>query len=135
MVTTSKEASSAVVRLVEMSTEQAERLVAEATADANRIREQANRSAHQVTTDARTRAERIESEARVHAERLQGDALSRAEALDRDIDVRRVGDVRRSRAAARGAHRHRRGAAHLRGHLPAEPDRAPADQIEQLENA
>ena len=89
VVTTSKEASSAVVRLVEMTTEQSERLVAESTADANRIREEANRSAHQVTTDAQTRAERIESEARVHAERLQSDALSRAEALDRDIDNRR----------------------------------------------
>ena len=44
VVTTGKEASSAVVRLVEMSTEQAERLVAEATEDANRIREEANRS-------------------------------------------------------------------------------------------
>jgi DivIVA domain-containing protein len=90
VVTTSKEASSAVVRLVEMSTDQSERLVAEATADANRIREEASRGAHQVTTDARTRAERIESEARVHAERLQSDAVSRAEALDRDIDSRRV---------------------------------------------
>ena len=52
VVTTGKEASAAVVRLVEMSTEQAERLVAEATEDANRIREEANRTAHQVTTDA-----------------------------------------------------------------------------------
>ena len=39
VVTTSKDASAAVVRLVEMSTEQAERLVNEATEDANRIRE------------------------------------------------------------------------------------------------
>ena len=64
VVTTGKEASAAVVRLVEMSTEQAERLVEEATEDANRIREEANRTAHQLTTDARTRAERVESEAR-----------------------------------------------------------------------
>jgi DivIVA domain-containing protein len=54
VVTTGKEASAAVVRLVEMSTEQAERLVEEVTADANRIREEANRTAHQLTTDART---------------------------------------------------------------------------------
>jgi DivIVA domain-containing protein len=102
VVTTSKEASSAVVRLVEMSTDQSERLVAEATADANRIREEASRGAHQVTTDARTRAERIESEARVHAERLQSDAMSRAEALDRDIDSRRVemfGELEKQRDA------------------------------------
>ena len=100
MVTTGKEASAAVVRLVEMSTEQAERLVAEATDDANRIREEANRTAHQVTTDARTRAERVESEARVNAERVQADALSRAEKLDREIESRRgemFGDLERQR--------------------------------------
>src|SRR5215207_2236250 len=100
VVTTGKEASAAVVRLVEMSTEQAERLVGEATEDANRIREEANRAAHQLTTDARTRAERVESEARVNAERLQADALSRAEKLDREIEGRRgemFGDLEKQR--------------------------------------
>jgi DivIVA domain-containing protein len=100
VVTTGKEASAAVVRLVELSTEQAERLVAEATEDANRIREEANRTAHQVTTDARTRAERVESEARVNAERVQADALSRAEKLDREIESRRgemFGDLEKQR--------------------------------------
>ena len=90
VVTTGKEASAAVVRLVEMSTEQAERLVEECTADANRIREEANRTAHQLTTDARTRAARVESEARVNAERLNADARSRAEKLDREIENRRA---------------------------------------------
>ena len=85
-----KEASSAVVRLVEMSTEQSERLVEEATADADRIREEANRTAHQLTTDARTRAARVESEARVNAERLNADAHSRAEKLDRELEGRRA---------------------------------------------
>ena len=100
VVTTGKEASAAVVRLVEMSTEQAERLVNEATEDANRIREEANRAAHQVTTDARTRAERVESEARVNAERLHADAMGRAEKLDRDIDAKRTelfGDLERQK--------------------------------------
>jgi len=100
VVTTGKEASAAVVRLVEMSTEQAERLVQEATEDANRIREEANRTAHQLTTDARTRAERVESEARVNAERLQADAHGRAEKLDREIESRRgemFGDLERQR--------------------------------------
>jgi DivIVA domain-containing protein len=100
VVTTGKDASAAVVRLVEMSTEQAERLVNEATEDANRIREEANRIAHQVTTDARTRAERVESEARVNAERMQADALNRAEKLDKDIESRRsemFGDLQRQR--------------------------------------
>src|SRR5215216_6934515 len=89
VVTTGKEASAAVVRLVEMSTEQAERLVEEVTADANRIREEASRTARQLTTDARTRAGRVESEARINAERLQANAHSRAEKLDREIESRR----------------------------------------------
>jgi len=90
VVTTAKEASSAVVRLVEMSTEQSERLVNEATEEANRIREEATRNARQVGTDARTQAERVESEARINAERLHADALGRAEQLDREIDSRRT---------------------------------------------
>jgi len=89
VVTTSKEASAAVVRLVELSTEQAERLVAEATADAVRIREEANQTAEQVTTDARAQAQRVESEALVHAERVNNDAVARAEELDRQIEERR----------------------------------------------
>src|SRR5829696_9333870 len=100
VVTTSKDASSAVVRLVEMSTEQAERLVSEATEDANRIREEANRIAHQVTTDARTRAERVESEARVNAERLQADAQTRIQRIEKEIESRRgemFGDLQRQR--------------------------------------
>jgi DivIVA domain-containing protein len=134
VVTTGKEASAAVVRLVEMSTEQAERLVAEATEDANRIREEANRTAHQVTTDARTRAERVESEARVNAERVQADALSRAEKLDREIESRRgemFGDLERQRddlTAAVAALRNFEAAyrANLTGHL--------RNQIESLES-
>jgi DivIVA domain-containing protein len=85
-----KEASAAVVRLVEISSEQAERLVEEATADANRIREEADQTAHQLTADARTRAARVESEARVNAERLNADAGSRAEKLDRELESRRA---------------------------------------------
>ena len=134
VVTTGKDASAAVVRLVEMSTEQAERLVAEATEDANRIREEANRTAHQVTTDARTRAERVESEARVNAERVQADALSRAEKLDREIEGRRgemFGDLDRQRedlAAAVAALRNFEAAyrANLTNHL--------RSQIESLES-
>jgi len=100
VVTTAKDASAAVVRLVELSTEQAERLVNEATEDANRIREEANRIAHQVTTDARTRAERVESEARVNAERLQADAQTRIQRIEKEIESRRgemFGDLQRQR--------------------------------------
>jgi DivIVA domain-containing protein len=106
VVTTGKEASAAVVRLVELTTEQAERLVEECTADANRIREDANRTAHQLTTDARTRAARVESEARVNAERLNADAHSRAEKLDRGIESRRAemfDDLERRRDHLRAA--------------------------------
>jgi DivIVA domain-containing protein len=102
VVTTSQEASTAVVRLVQLSTEQAERLVQEASDEADRIREEANRTAHQVTTDARTRAERLESEARLKAEGLQADALNRSEELDREIKERRtqlVGDLEHERDA------------------------------------
>lgn len=89
VVTTSKEASAAVVRLVELSTDQAEKLVSEAEEDAKRIRDEANRTAHQVTTDARTRAERIESEARVNADRVRTEAQQRADQLDQETNSKR----------------------------------------------
>jgi DivIVA domain-containing protein len=119
------EASAAVVRLVELTTEQADRLVEEATADANQIREDANRTADQLTTDARTRAARVESEARVNAERLNADAHSRAEKLDREIESRRAemfDDLERQRdhlTAAVGALRNFEAAyrTNLTGHL------------------
>jgi DivIVA domain-containing protein len=143
VVTTGKEASAAVVRLVEMSTEQAERLVEESTADANHIREEATRTARQLTADARTRAARVESEARVNAERLNADAHSRAQKLDREIEGRRAeifDDLERRRdhlTAAVGALREFEAAyrTNLTGHLRkeietlesgrAEPDELP----------
>jgi DivIVA domain-containing protein len=106
VVTTAKEASSAVVRLVELSTEQAERLVKEAVDEANRIREEASSSAQQLTTDAKTSAERVESEARIHAERVQAQALSRAEQLNQEIDARRAdmfGELEQQRDALTSA--------------------------------
>jgi DivIVA domain-containing protein len=100
VVTTSKEASSAVVRLVELSTDQAEQLVREANEEAGRIRAEASRDADEVTTEARNRAERLESEARVTADRLQADAVSRTENLDRELATRRTemfGDLEHQR--------------------------------------
>ena len=90
VVTTSAEASTAVVRLVQLSTEQAEHLVREATEEAGRIREDAGREAQQVTEDARTRAERLESEARMNAERVQAEAQSRSASLDQELTQRRT---------------------------------------------
>ena len=112
VVTTSMEASSAVVRLVQMATEQAERLVTEAETEAHNTIESANRQAsetiesanreatetvdsanrqaHEITTDAQTRADRIQSEARVNAERLVSEAQGRADNLDNEVNRRRA---------------------------------------------
>ena len=90
MVTTGAEASSAVVRLVTLSTEQAERLVNEATAEAAEIRESATTSAQEVTGDARARADRITAEAQETAERVQAEAKERADNLDSEIAGRRA---------------------------------------------
>ncbi len=89
IVTTSAEASPAVVRLVQLATEQAEQLVAEASEEAGQTVESSKRTAQQLTTDARTDAERIESEARTNAEKMRTDAQNRATDLDREIDDRR----------------------------------------------
>lgn len=88
-VTTSTEASAAVTRLVQMSTEHAESVVAEAEAEAARIRAEADQSAKQVTTDATTRAERVESEAQGTAERVRSQAQENADELDRATEERR----------------------------------------------
>ena len=89
VVTTSSEASAAVVRLVQMSTEQAENLVTEAETEANKIKSDAERAAKQLTTDANTRAERVESEARVNAERIRSEARGNADRLNQDTDAKR----------------------------------------------
>ena len=89
MVTTGAEASSAVVRLVTLSTEQAERLVNEATAEATEIRDKANASAQELTGDAQARADRITAEAQETADRVQAEAKGRADNLDAEIAGRR----------------------------------------------
>ena len=89
VVTTGAEASSAVVRLVSLSTEQAERLVAEATAEANQIRDDATSSAQELTGDAQARADRITTDAQEAADRVQAEARSRADSLDTEIAGRR----------------------------------------------
>lgn len=79
VVTTAAEASSAVVRLVTMSTEQAERLLAEASADADRIRAEAGTAAAEVAAAAQRRADDLDTDtaakrsellAGLHAERV-----------------------------------------------------------------
>lgn len=88
-VTTTGEASPAVVRLVQLATEQAEQLVAEADAEAQRKIADAQQQAREITTDARTKGERIESEARVNAEQMRREAREDAERVSSDAAQRR----------------------------------------------
>ncbi|MDO5682479.1 MAG: DivIVA domain-containing protein [Propionibacteriaceae bacterium] len=89
VVTTSAEASPAVVRLVQLATEQSEQLVNEATSEAKRKVDEANQKANQITTAARTKSERLEAEARTNAERVTNEAQGRAADLDRQVGLRR----------------------------------------------
>lgn len=89
-VKTREEASPAVIRLVQLATEQAEQLVGEAEAEATRKLEDAKQQAYEITTDARTKAERIESEARVNAEQLTRDAQEKADNVNHEASQRRA---------------------------------------------
>lgn len=88
-VATREEASPAVVRLVQLATEQAEQLVEEAEAEAKRKVEEAKQRAREITTDAQTKADRIESEARVNAQQVRDEAQRNADQVNVDADRRR----------------------------------------------
>ncbi|WCC80583.1 DivIVA domain-containing protein [Cutibacterium equinum] len=90
VVTTSAEASPAVVRMVELALADAERVVNEADEEANRKLHAAETKAHELTVDAQTRAERIESSARVNAEKMTSDAKSNADRINADAQNRRT---------------------------------------------
>lgn len=101
VVTTTAEASPAVIQLVQLATEQAEqvrkaaeaeskRLVTEAETTSKQKMEEAERRAREIKIDAQTKAERIESEARVNAERMYKDAEDRANSLDGETTQRRT---------------------------------------------
>ena len=90
VVTTSAEASPAVVRMVELALADAERVVHEAESEAGRKVQAAETKAHELTVDAQTRAERIESSARVNAETLTSDAKSNADRVNADAQTRRT---------------------------------------------
>lgn len=89
-VGTREEASPAVIRLVQLATEQAEQLVAEAEQETHRKLADAKQQAHEIITDARTKAERIESEARVNAEQVRREAEENAARVNTEADARRV---------------------------------------------
>ena len=106
VVTTSAEASGAVVRLVQMSTEHSEQLVAEANAEAERIRAEAASAAEKLGSDSQAEAERVQAEAREHAEGLRSDAQSRSEQLDAETEQRRnkmLGDLDAQRTSLSAA--------------------------------
>ena len=90
VVTTSAEASPAVVRMVELALADAERVVHEAESEAGRKVQTAEAKARELTIDAQTRAERIESNARVNAEKLTSDAKSNADRVNADAQTRRT---------------------------------------------
>lgn len=87
-VGTRDDASPAVIRLVQLATEQAEQVVEEADAEVIRKIEDAKQQAYEITTDARTKAERVESEARVNAEQMTREATVNAEQVTREADSR-----------------------------------------------
>ncbi len=78
-VSTSSEASAAVVRLVQLATEQAEALVNEAKADATRRLAEAEESAKRVTTDAETLARQVTEQANSEAARLATESQTEAQ--------------------------------------------------------
>lgn len=88
-VATREDAAPAVIRLVQLATEQAESLVNEAELESARKLEEAKKQAFEITTDARTKADRVESEARVNAEQMTREAEQRAAAVDGEAARRR----------------------------------------------
>lgn len=88
MVGTRDDASPAVIRLVQLATEQAEHVVEEAEVEATRKIDNAKQQAYEITTDARTKAERVESEARVNAEQLTRESRAEADRMTREAEGR-----------------------------------------------
>ncbi len=88
-VGTRDDASPAVIRLVQLATEQAEQVVEEAETEANRKMEDAKQQSSEITTDARTNAERVETEARINAEQMTQEAQARANHVDTEVKERR----------------------------------------------
>jgi len=81
VVTASPEASTAVTRLVQLATEQADQVLSEAQSDAARRLSEAEARATQLTMDAQARADRVESEARASAQQTTKDADEHASSL------------------------------------------------------
>ena len=80
-VTTSPEASSAVVRLVQLATEQADNLVTEATAEAGKRKQALEDEIRQIKEQADTYVSRVRSEADAHAAQVKSEAQFSAEEM------------------------------------------------------
>jgi len=80
-VTTSPEASSAVVRLVQLATEQADNLVTEATAEAMKRRQSVEEDIRNLRQDADSYVSRVKSEADAHAAQVKSEAQTSAEEM------------------------------------------------------
>jgi DivIVA domain-containing protein len=80
-VTTSPEASSAVVRLVQLATEQADNLVTEATAEATRRKQAVDEEVRVVKEQADSYVSRVKSEADAHAAQVKSEAQFSAEEM------------------------------------------------------
>ncbi len=85
-VGTRDDASPAVIRLVQLATEQAEQLVEEASAEAARKLDDAKQQSQEIITDARTQAERVESEAEARAQQLETETAERRTQLLTDLE-------------------------------------------------
>lgn len=101
VVTAASDASPAVIRLVELATQQADAVVTESQAkavetievaqtEATRLVEEANSEAQETTGAARSEAERLQREAQESAERTFAEAKARADALDGEVADRRT---------------------------------------------
>lgn len=80
-VTTSPEASSAVVRLVQLATEQADNLVTEATAEAAKRKQAVDEEIRVMKDDADSYVSRVRSEADAHATQVKSEAQFSAEEM------------------------------------------------------
>ena len=80
-VTTSPEASSAVVRLVQLATEQADNLVSEATTEVAKRKQAADEEIRGLREDADAYVNRVRSEADAHAAQVKSEAQFSAEEM------------------------------------------------------
>lgn len=90
VLTSSADASSAVTRLLAMSTEQAERLVAEAKAEADKLRADAKADADKTVKDANAASADVTKKALERSEQLEATHAERKQKLDAELTQRRT---------------------------------------------